>query len=122
MNNNNNQPPPGPVVGMEPPPPAAAEVEPPALANDDTQWRITWTAPDEEPEICHRNGFRRVWAVAVAVARMENDADDDEEEDEDCWDITSREAIWQLFAADAAVASAVIATHPDGRTITLTRL
>lgn len=100
--NNNNQPP-------VPPPPA----EPPALANDATQWRITWTAPEEEPEVEIRSGFRRAWSVGAGVPHIEDDAD---------WDLLSRDATWALFAADAAVLTVQIASHPDGRTILLTRL
>jgi hypothetical protein len=126
-NNNDQQPPPVPPAAPVPPPPAA---EPPALANDDTQWRITWSAPGEEPEITHRNGFRRAYAVATGIAYMENDASDDEDEEDDeddeggeaLWFITDRSETWQIFAGNAAVATVIIALHPDGRTIRLTRL
>lgn len=131
MNNNNDQQPPAPPAAPVPPPPVVEPpppAEPPALANDDTQWRITWSAPDEAPEITHRNGFRRAYAVATGIAYMENDASDDEDDEDDdeageaLWFITDRAHTWQLFAGNPALDTVIIALHPDGRTIRLTRL
>ncbi len=83
-----------------------------AMAADQGQWRVTWTEEGEPPEEDVLQRFRRAWAIAVSPARIERDP---------AWDYPREAEIWALFV-DPAVQSAVVATHPDGRTVTLARL
>ena len=85
--------------------------EPPALQGDQTQWSLTFTDPGEPDETEVQTGFRRAWAIAVSPARIEQDG----------WEYTNRDAVWALFQ-DAAVQMIVVAHHPDGRDVRMTRL
>jgi hypothetical protein len=83
-----------------------------AAQADQSQWRVTWTDVGEPPEQDVVQKFRRAWAIAVSPARIERDP---------AWDYMAEGVVWGLFS-DPAVQEAVIATHPDGRTVTLARM
>ena len=94
---NNNQP-------AEPPHPMMA---------DNRQWRIIWTAPDEPDEEDTVARFHQAWAIATSVPRMEQDPE---------WLIPHRAFVWDTLEAQPGLQSIVVASHADGRTVTLTRL
>ena len=94
---------------------AAAEAnnnQPHPLLVDNRQWRIVWTAPDEPDEEDTVMRFHQAWAVAVSPARIERDP---------AWIVPDREFIWNSFA-NPEIQTLAVATHNDGRSITLTRL
>ena len=94
---------------------AAAEAnnnQPHPMLADNRQWRIVWTAPDEPDEDDTVMRFHQAWAVAVSPARIERDP---------AWVVPDREFIWNSFA-NPEIQSLTVATHNDGRTVTLTRM
>lgn len=80
---------------------------------DNRQWRIVWTAPDEPDEEDTVNRFHQAWAIATSVPRMEQDPE---------WLIPHRAFVWDTFTDDPELQTAIVASHNDGRTVTLTRL
>ena len=93
---------------------AAAENNQPIspLLADNHHWRIVWTAPDEPDEEDTVVRFYQAWAIAVSPARIERDA---------AWVFPDREFIWNSFV-NPEVQTVTVATHNDGRTITLSRV
>lgn len=93
---------------------AAAEnhIPPNPMLADNQQWRIVWTAPNEEDEEDIVTRFHQAWAIAVAPARIEN---------EPAWVFPDREFIWNAFA-NPELQSLLVASHADGRAITLSRV
>jgi hypothetical protein len=89
----------------------AAQVRAAMVANQG-QWRVSWAEANEPPEEDVVQRFRRAWAIAVSPARIENDP---------AWVYPREAEIWALFM-NPAVLSTVVATHPDGRVVTLTRM
>lgn len=84
----------------------------PLLLADNQQWRIVWTAPDEPDEDDTLMRFHQAWAVAVSPARIERDP---------AWVVPTRDFIWESFA-NPEIQTVTVATHNDGRTVSLTRL
>jgi hypothetical protein len=92
---------------------AAENNNPPNLMMaDNRQWRIVWTAPNEDDDEETVPRFHQAWAVAVAPARIENEPD---------WNVPGRDFIWNSFG-NPEIQSLTVATHADGRTITLSRV
>ncbi len=91
---------------------AAAAQARAAMVADQNQWRVTWAEDPDPPEQDVIQKFRRAWAIAVSPARIERDP---------AWDYPREAEIWTLFT-DPAVLSVVVATHPDGRAVTLARM
>lgn len=92
---------------------AANNNQPPhPMMVDNRQWRIVWTDPDEPAEEDTVSRFHQAWAIAVAPARIERDP---------AWLVPDRAFVWDSFA-DPELQTLIVASHNDGRVITLTRL
>jgi hypothetical protein len=92
-----------------PPPPAP----PPPMMADNRQWRIVWSAPDEDDDEDIVSRFHTAWAIAVAPARIENDPE---------WLVPDRAFVWDTFTDEPDLQEMTVAWHNDGRIIRLSRV
>lgn len=79
------------------------------LFQDARQWEIIWSEPGEPDHIELEARFRKAWDIALADARIEHDG----------WQYPTREESWVALVAVPAGQSIVVATHADGRTVSL---
>jgi hypothetical protein len=81
------------------------------LFHDARQWEIIWSEPGEPDHKELEAGFRKAWDIAVADARIEHVG----------WQYPSREELWDGLALAGLPAglSIIVATHADGRTVSL---
>jgi hypothetical protein len=86
---------------------------PPDMMADNRQWRIVWSAPNEDDEEDTVSRFHTAWAIAVAPARIENDPE---------WLVPDRAFVWDTFADEPDLQEMTVAWHNDGRIIRLSRV